>query len=130
MGDGRQIRVWMDMWLPWPSIFKVFLALPPEQVHIKVEELINTSTRVWRTDLLSKFFRLKEVSLILSMPLSFRAPDDRLVWHYDERGLFFINNMYLVARQWLQSMDSSALSSLNPSADCGSTFGRLTSHLK
>ncbi|KAM2871278.1 hypothetical protein FF1_018935 [Malus domestica] len=45
----------------------------PEQVHMKVEELIDTSTRAWRTNLLSELFSPEEVSLILSIPLSFRA---------------------------------------------------------
>ncbi|KAM1415636.1 hypothetical protein ACFX2I_007262 [Malus domestica] len=42
---------------------------------------------------------------------SFRAPEDRLVWHYDERGHFFVKSGYWVAQQWLQSSDSSASSS-------------------
>ncbi|KAM1281942.1 hypothetical protein ACFX2I_022487 [Malus domestica] len=144
VGDGRWIRVWMDRWLPWPSTFKVLLALPSEQVHMKVEELIDTSTRVWRTDL---FFSPKEISLILSLPLSFCAlkdrlvwhydewelfsvnngfcaPKDRLVWHYDEWGLFSVNNRYWVAQQWLQYVDSSASSSSNASA-----YVRLWKHL-
>lgn len=105
----------MDRWLHWPSTFKVFPALTPEQVHMKVDELIDTSTRVWCTDLLSEFFGLKEVSFILSLPLSFRAPEDMLVWHYDERGIFFFKSEYWVAQQWLQSANSSASFSSNAS---------------
>ncbi|KAM2637964.1 hypothetical protein EV1_022393 [Malus domestica] len=111
----------MDRWLPRPSTFKVLSTLPSEQVHMKVEELIDTSIRVWRTNL---FFSLKEVSLILSLPLSFCAPKDRLVWHYDEWGLFSVNNGYWVAQQRLQYMDSSASSSSNDSVDA-----RLWKHL-
>ncbi|KAM1511681.1 hypothetical protein ACFX1Z_023334 [Malus domestica] len=78
---------------------------------MEVEELIDTSSRLWRTDLLSEFFSPKEVSLILSLPLSFHAPEDRLMWRYDEKGLFSVKSGYWVARQWLQSLDSSASSS-------------------
>ncbi|KAM1909484.1 hypothetical protein ACFX13_038233 [Malus domestica] len=83
---------------------------------MKVEKLIDTSTRVWRTDLLSEFFSSDEVSLILSIPISFLAPEDRLVWHYDKHDLFFVKSGYWVARQWLQSSDSSSSSSTNVSA--------------
>ncbi|KAM1236381.1 hypothetical protein ACFX2I_037400 [Malus domestica] len=116
VGNGWTIRVWLDKWLPRPSTFKVILALPPERIQMKVEKLIDTSTRVWRTDLLSEFFSSDEVSLILSLPISFRALEDRLVWHYDKHDLFFVKSGYWVARQWLQSSNSSSSSSTNVSA--------------
>ncbi|KAM2572043.1 hypothetical protein TB1_006689 [Malus domestica] len=72
----------------------------------------------------SEYFSLEEVSLILSLPLSFRAPEDRLVWHYDERGHFFVKSGYWVAWQWLQSSDSSASSSTTVSA-----YAKLWKHL-
>lgn len=77
--DGWTIRIWLDRWLPRPNTFKILLAPPPELIHMKVEKLINTSTRVWHTDLLSEFFSLDEVSLILSLPISFRASENMLV---------------------------------------------------
>lgn len=70
------------------------------------------------------FFGLEEVALILSLPISFRAPGDRLVWHYDERGLYSVKSGYKVARQWLQSVNSSASSSTN-----GSAYEKLWKHL-
>lgn len=94
VGDGRQIQVWTDRWLPRPNTFKVLLVPHLEQVHMKVEELIDTSTRAWGTNLLSELFSPKNVSLILSLPLSFRAPKDKLVWHYDEHGRFSVKSGY------------------------------------
>lgn len=78
---------------------------------MKVEELIDTFTQVWRTNLLSELFCLEEVSLVLSLPINFRAPVDRLVWHYDEWGLYSVN--------------SSASSFFN-----GSAYERLWKHLE
>ncbi|KAM2136986.1 hypothetical protein ACFX1Q_009211 [Malus domestica] len=83
---------------------------------MKVEELIDTSTRVWRIDLLSKLFSPQEVTLVLSMPISFCALRYRLVWHYDERGLYSVKSGYRVARQWLQSVNSSVSYSTNGNA--------------
>lgn len=62
--------------------------------------------------------------MILSLPISFRAPGDRLVWHYDEWGLYSVKSGYKVARQWLQSVNSSASSSTN-----GSAYEKLWKHL-
>ena len=68
MGDGWTVRVWLDMWLPRPRTFKV-IALPPSgRLQMKVEELINTSSRVWRTNFLSELFSPDEVALVLSLP--------------------------------------------------------------
>ncbi|KAM1391047.1 hypothetical protein ACFX2I_018797 [Malus domestica] len=71
----------------------------PEQVHMKVEELIDTSTRAWRTNLLSELF----------------SP---------EEGRFSIKSGYWVAQQWLQSTDSNASSSSNASA-----YAKLWKHI-
>lgn len=62
------------------------------------------------------FFSLDEVSLILSLPFSFRTPKDKLVWHHDERGHFFMKSGYWVVWQWLQSSNSNASSSNTVSA--------------
>ncbi|XP_070673150.1 uncharacterized protein [Malus domestica] len=124
VGDGQFIRVWLDRWVPRPGTFKILSTPPLGRVQMKVDELIDTSSRVWRTDLLSEFFSPEEVSLILSLPLSFRAPEDRLMWHYDEKGFFSVKSGYWVAQQWLQSPYSSASSSNSVSA-----YGRLLKHI-
>lgn len=42
----------------------------------------------------------EEVNLIRIIPLSKRKVDDKLVWHYDKRGLFTVKSVYHVTRLW------------------------------
>lgn len=55
----------------------------------------------------------EEVDLIRTIPLSKLKVDDKLVWHYDKRGLFTVKSAYHVTRLWTIpiSLTSSSVSS-------------------
>ncbi|XP_062012636.1 uncharacterized protein LOC133729168 [Rosa rugosa] len=94
VGDGRLIHVWDTPWLPRPCSFRPFFRYPsaPEWVH----KLILPSG-TWDRDLIVAQFDPDDAALILSIPLSNRQVQDRLIWHYDAKGRFTTKIAYKIA---------------------------------
>ncbi|TQD80283.1 hypothetical protein C1H46_034181 [Malus baccata] len=84
---------------------------PSSQESMKVKELIDPVMLSWRFDVLSALFSEEEVSMIWSMPISFRLPADRLIWHFYNWGLYTVKSGYNVAWKLVQSPSLSASTS-------------------
>lgn len=54
----------------------VFLA-----AEARVSELIDTETKIWKRDLIRNVFSPFEAKQILNIPLSWRLPADKRIWH-------------------------------------------------
>ncbi|TQE13975.1 hypothetical protein C1H46_000397 [Malus baccata] len=78
---------------------------------MKVKELIDPVTLSWRFNVLLALYSEEEVSMIRSMPICFRLPADRLIWHFHNRGLYMVKSGYNVARKLVQSPSLSASTS-------------------
>ena len=49
--------------------------------------------------------------MILAIPLSCRLPSDKLIWHYDAKGLFYVKSAYKVAfNRRFEALSSQSLS--------------------
>ena len=59
-----------------------------------VHELIGEQTKTWNQILLQEMFDTKEAASINSIPLSRIGSPDRLVWHYDKKGVYTIKSGY------------------------------------
>ncbi|XP_016647055.1 PREDICTED: uncharacterized protein LOC107880293 [Prunus mume] len=64
-------------------------------------ELIDLVLHKWCEDLVHAWFGAQEAYCILHLPLSFRSPADRLVWHYEKQGDLTVHSAYKVPRQFL-----------------------------
>ena len=69
MGDGQQIRIWGDNWLPLKGKAKVTSPQIQGQVNSLVAALINESTGSWRTDVIEHVFEPVEAVVIKGIPL-------------------------------------------------------------
>ena len=79
VGNGKDIRMWGDCWMPTPSSFAVHsprLHLPENSV---VGDLIDPETKQWNRPLIEQNFLEEEVEVILSIPLSPFLPNDKLI---------------------------------------------------
>lgn len=47
---------------------------------------------------MQELFSDVEASLIMSIPLSMKSVADRLVWHFDKKGVYTVKNGYYVTR--------------------------------
>lgn len=95
---------------PNPSRSQIFSPKPPHCDLVLVEDLIDESKNR-NIPLLSHLFSDVEVQSILSLSLSFRLPNDKLIWHYDRKGIFSVKSAYQVTRDWIQSRREAASSS-------------------
>ena len=70
VGDGKQIKIWGDNWLPTKSQPKVTSPMIFGQQNSSVEVLINQATRRWRNEVIDHCFSLAEAEVIKGIPLS------------------------------------------------------------
>ncbi|BFG14167.1 hypothetical protein CerSpe_004410 [Prunus speciosa] len=103
VGNGSSIRVWFDKWIPRLPSFQV-LSPPPHDSfrNLRVDALLEADGN-WNFRLLHDLFPVGEVEAISSIPLSFRKPQDRRIWHHEPNGCFTVRSAYGVARDWLIS---------------------------
>ena len=97
MGNGRNIQIWKDKWLPTPSTHKVIS--PPSCLPLKaqVEELIDQDDGVWKNDLVQQIFLPHEVDAICGIVLSTNLPDDKQIWAPTANGIFSVRSAYKIA---------------------------------
>ena len=70
MGDGEQIRVWKDKWLPNPSTYKVVTPQKLDSEINWVRDLIEEDRMEWKADLILQNFMPQDADAILRIPLS------------------------------------------------------------
>ena len=79
VGNGRQIRVWEDSWVPTSSTHKVIAPRGMLPLDSRVCDFIAVNNKCWEWNLLNRTFLPFEVEAITGIPLSVRMPDDRQV---------------------------------------------------
>ena len=94
VGDGKQIKIWGDNWLPTKSQPKVTSPMIFGQQNSVVEVLINQSTCRWRSEVIDHCFSLAEAEVIKSIPLSSTSQPDKLIWPFTPTGHYSIKFGY------------------------------------
>ena len=90
MGNGRNIQIWKDKWLPTPSTHKVISPPSCLPLEAQVEELIDQDDGVWKNDLVQQIFLPHEVDAIFGIVLSTNLPDDKQIWAPTANGIFSV----------------------------------------
>ncbi|CAN6710400.1 unnamed protein product [Malus baccata var. baccata] len=104
VGDGENIDIRKDPWLPTPT---TFLANPLDSLEVtKVRELIEPISKSWKAEIIVAGFNQEEARKILSIPLSKTGCRDRLVWHHTVNGVYSVKTGYGVA---INLMENGAL---------------------
>nr|XP_023894138.1 uncharacterized protein LOC112006071 [Quercus suber] len=94
VGDGQQIRIWGDNWLPMKGMAKVTSPQIRGQVNSSVASLINKSTNSWRTDVIEHVFEPAEAAIIKAIPLSSFSQRDKLIWPFTLSGQYTVKLGY------------------------------------
>ncbi|XP_042954620.1 uncharacterized protein LOC122291035 [Carya illinoinensis] len=94
VGDGTQIKIWKDKWLPSPSTFKVQSPVRILNAEATVAELINPDTRQWNLNLIHAIFSEPEAKVISKMTISQCGSQDVQTWRCSENGKFTVRSAY------------------------------------
>lgn len=86
IGDGQKVGIWTDRWMPEQTNFRIWSQAINLPVDAKVYELIDPATKQWRRDVVFSNFSTFEAQQILNIPLSWRLPQDKLIWHWERDG--------------------------------------------
>ncbi|KAF3975558.1 hypothetical protein CMV_001197 [Castanea mollissima] len=102
IGNGEQVRIWADRWLPTPRAFKAVSPRPPHADSELVASLIDMDRRRWDVTKVRNTFLPQEAQVILGIPISPRLPQDSLIWAWTPSGRFTVNSSYKVAQMLLR----------------------------
>jgi hypothetical protein len=79
IGDGENVRVWKDCWIPYPTSFSVQTPINTTPAEARVSELIDQDNNVWNSTVVKDIFWEEEANLILNIPLCQLKPRDRRI---------------------------------------------------
>ncbi|XP_042942883.1 uncharacterized protein LOC122277065 [Carya illinoinensis] len=94
VGSGDKIHIWTDKWLAKTKPTKVTSPVRVLDGLATVAELIDPTTRSWKTELVKEIFEEGEAEVILQTPVSSMNSRDRLIWHGTKGGSFSVRSAY------------------------------------
>lgn len=106
IGNGVNVSIWKDKWLPTPSTYKVMSPVKDLNENVCVCSLIDAYTSRWKEDVIDGIFVDHEAKVIKSIPLNPCGGADDLIWLGSPKGIFFIRSAYALALEdasWLSA---------------------------
>lgn len=94
IGNGQNVRIKEDKWLPRNSNCPIISYLPIMAAEFKVQVLINIDLGVWKSDLVNQLFLPQEAFAILGILVSRHSPPDKFAWAYSPSGVFNTSSAY------------------------------------
>ncbi|XP_004296207.1 PREDICTED: uncharacterized protein LOC101297422 [Fragaria vesca subsp. vesca] len=113
VGNGESISVWDDPWIPLPYSFRPYSPPMEGTEELRVCDLIDPDTGDWNVWLLNELFMGNEVDIIARIALSNGGGEDRMVWHFDNKGVYSVKSGYHVARMTNQPGNFASTSDSN-----------------
>jgi hypothetical protein len=92
VGDGTQIKIWEDSWIPSSHNLKIQTRRGNNLVST-VDELINPVDASWDVDLVQSIFESVDANRILQIPIT-NGREDCVAWHFNRSGLFSVKLAY------------------------------------
>ncbi|KAK9929753.1 hypothetical protein M0R45_026839 [Rubus argutus] len=124
VGKGDNVSIWHDPWLPLPYSFKPFSLPIKGTENWKVGDLIDHDNHVWLNTMVSELFSATEAEIILKIPLSVWAINDRSIWHYDKTGIYNVKSGYHIA-QLSDTLTTHTSSSVGTSGEVNLLWAKL-----
>ncbi|XP_042939340.1 uncharacterized protein LOC122274360 [Carya illinoinensis] len=92
VGNGAQVKIWEDRWLPRPHILTSNNGRSPVADVTRVEDLIDPNLRRWDVRLLANLFSQECVETIRTIPIRLGHREDRLSWECTSNGMFTVKS--------------------------------------
>ena len=113
IGNGNSVRIKQDRWLPIQPSRTPISALPNLPSDATVSSLINQENGEWKNEVIQANFLPHEAEAILNIPLSDRAPPDRITWSLTPSGQFSTSSAYKMLTA-IASSDNAGSSNSGP----------------
>lgn len=94
VGDGSQIDIWQDPWLP-RGVTRKPITPRGRTILTKVSDLIDPVQGNWDKELIEDIFWEEDVKHILAIPIK-QGGEDTIAWHFDKKGIFSVKSAYHV----------------------------------
>lgn len=94
IGNGRNIDIYKDNWLPRKGSAKIVSPCRPELDGAKVAALINPATHSWDQNLVSQNFLAFEADQIKAIPLCWTDQCDHIIWPDNPDGEYSVKAGY------------------------------------
>ncbi|XP_062005868.1 uncharacterized protein LOC133723047 [Rosa rugosa] len=120
IGDGTQVDIWNDKWIPLSAPTPI--VRPSNTTFNKVADLIDASSRQWKSTLVYSLFPNHIAERILCIPLGRNPSPDRLIWSPEKKGYYSVKSAY-----WIARMDVMQNVLVSPSA--GDPYKELWKHI-
>uniref|UniRef100_A0A803P4T9 Uncharacterized protein n=1 Tax=Cannabis sativa TaxID=3483 RepID=A0A803P4T9_CANSA len=104
VGNGTHIDCKHDPWIPGFNEFKPVSFIGSHSLPVSS---FITEDRVWDLPMLNRYFQPIDSDRILSIPLSFFADRDRLIWHYTSNGSYTVQSGFHLANSLEEQLNSS-----------------------
>lgn len=89
-----RVTVGKDSRLPKNTGFKILGSVRGIDKESRVKNFIDSDLGIWKKGLIFVSFNPSELKQIVSIPLSFRNTEDRLIWHHERNGEFSVCSAY------------------------------------
>ena len=94
IGDGKDINIYNDNWLPGNGSAKVVSPHVPALEGAQVAALINPDSMTWNQNLIQQNFLSFEADRIKTIPLCWTEQSDRLLWPFCGNGEYSVKSGY------------------------------------
>lgn len=99
MGDGKEVKIGNDKWLPTPMTYSIQSPRRMLAEDAKVVELIDPDTKWWNTFLIKEIFKEDKVAIIFQIPLSQYRQQDMVIWRCTTSGEFTVQSAYHMEKE-------------------------------
>jgi hypothetical protein len=96
IGDGKDIRIWRDSWLPRNYALKAQPGKSKGRLR-RVSQLVNEGSGTWNSQIIQKMFYAHDAEVILQLNAPETSRKDFLAWHYESNGIFSVKSAYKLA---------------------------------
>ncbi|XP_062014381.1 uncharacterized protein LOC133730890 [Rosa rugosa] len=115
IGDGTQVSIWKDKWIPHCQQF--LIQKPQDCVFELVSDLIDSHTRQWIPAAVYACFSPDVAQKVLCIPLSRRIFCDKPCWSPEKKGFYSVKTAYWIARAKVLEHVLTSTSQGNPYAE-------------
>uniref|UniRef100_A0A803Q469 Reverse transcriptase zinc-binding domain-containing protein n=1 Tax=Cannabis sativa TaxID=3483 RepID=A0A803Q469_CANSA len=98
IGNGTNVSILLDPWLPDPSNPYV-LSDHPRLMNQNVSSLFSVQSKSWDLDIVNDLFEERDKNLVLSIQLSENATADEWYWSKEANGFYTVKSTYRLLQQ-------------------------------